>query len=232
MSGTLTLDTFRAVLPKHVKERATPELVDKVNSLFEDPYERETYRDNLLSFSSVLKDGRFKINNYIDAVRYIGFKMTGDTNKTAYIKTFPDRYQHHLDNGVSDKTISSYVAAYNKSLLVNKVREQTLVPSYILNNDKFQSALNRQYSIMENPDASFKVQSDAANSLLTHLKPPETSKLELEITHKEDSAIDSLRKAMQSFAEKQVNSIKEGNQSAHTIAESSLFHKKQDIIDV
>lgn len=231
MTGELTLDTFKAVLPKHVKERATPALIDKVNTLFDDPHEREVYRDNLLSFSSVLQDGRFKIESYIDAVRYIGFKLRGDVNKVAYIKTFPDRYQEHLNNGKSDKDISSYIAAYNKSILVNKVREQTLIPTYILNADMHQAALNRQYAIMMNDDASFKVQSDAANSLLTHLKQPETSKLELEITHKEDSAIDSLRTAMTEFAEKQVNSIKAGTNSAHSIAQASLFDNSGNKLD-
>jgi len=233
MSNGLTLDTFKAVLPKHIKERATQSLVDTVNSLFDDPYEREVYRDNLLGFTSVLNDGRFKMDSYIDAVRYMGFKVRGDTNKSAYIKTFPDRYQTHLDNGVTDKDISSHVAAYNKSILVNKIREQTLIPSYILNSDKFQDAINVQHSIATNLDVSPKVRSDAANSLMTHLKQPEVSKMELEITHKEDSAIDALRTAMNEFAEKQVNSIKQGNNNAHEVAQSSLFHKPiQDIEDV
>lgn len=230
MSGQLTVETFQAVLPKQVKGRVTQEIVDNVNLLFDDPYEREVYRDNLLSFSSVLRDGKFKIAQYTDAVRYMGFKLRGDTNKAAFIKTFPDRYQNHLDNGVSDKDISSYVSAYNKSILVNKVREQTLVPSYILNADMFQGALNKQFQIMNNDEASYKVQSDAANSILTHLKVPETIKHELEVTHKEDSAIDQLRKAMTVFAENQVESIKSGKSSAHTIAQSSLFDNSGKVI--
>lgn len=231
MSDKLTLSTFQEVLPKQFKGRATQEFVDKVNLIFDDPTERELYRDNLLSFASVLKEGKFKLESYVDAVRYMSFKLRGDTNKAAYIKTFPDRYQEHLNKGVSDKDISSYIAAYNKSILVNKVREQTLIPSHILNADMFQAALNKQYSIMNNEDASFKVQSDAANSILTHLKQPETSKLELEVTHKEGSAIDELRDAMRAFTEKQMHSIKSGNSTAHSIAKNSLFDNSGKVIN-
>ena len=231
MSNQLTLDTFKAVLPKQFKERVSQELVDSVNLIFDDPYEREVYRDNLLSFSSVLQEGKFKLESYIDAVRYMGFKMRGDLNKTAFIKTFPDRYQAHLDKGTSDKDISSYVSAYNKSILVNKVREQTLIPSYILNADMFQGALNKQYQIMNNDDASFKVQSDAANSIMTHLKVPEAVKMELEVTQKEDKAIDQLRAAIQEFTERQLSSIREGNSSALSVAHGSLFNNAGKVIE-
>ena len=114
MSHDLTLDQLTKVLPKGFKNNATQKLVDKINLMVKDPIIREAYRDNLLSYTSVLTDGRFQIGHYVDAVKYITHKLMGDSNILAYTKTFPDRYQNFLANGTNDKDIASYVTSYNK----------------------------------------------------------------------------------------------------------------------
>lgn len=63
----------------------------------------------------------------------------GDTNKDAYFKTFPHRYQELMARGVTDKDMSAYVAGYAKGKLVNAIMEQSLVPSWVLNQDVYRS---------------------------------------------------------------------------------------------
>ena len=218
----LTLDQFRQALPDKMRKSVNQELVDRVNVTLSDPELFETYRDNLVSYSHVLRDGKFKIEQYLNAVKYVSFKLMGLSNIESYSRTFPDKIQKFIQQGVSDKDIASYVTAYNKSKLVNLILEQTLVPMWVLNQDLYQKALNTQADLMMNA-RSEKVRSDAANSLLTHLKRPETQKVELDIGVKEDSSINQLREATLKLAAQQREMIKAGMMNAQEVAHSRVI---------
>jgi hypothetical protein len=222
----LSLDQFRQALPDKMKKSVNQELVDAINTTLSDPEEFEHYRNNLLSYTRVMADGKFKITEYLNAVRYISYKLMGATNIEAYTKTFPDKYQRFVQNGVLPKDIASYVAAYNKSKLVNLIYEQTLIPSYVLNQDLYQKALNVQAELMVT-SRSDKVRSDAANSLLTHLKPPEKQKLELEIGVKEDSSIGALRAATMELVRQQRLALESGSLNAQEVA-----HSRLEVVDI
>lgn len=219
----LTEAQFLAALPKQCRKSVTQEVMDNINSLLSDPFMAEAYKDNILSYTSVMQEGKFKIDGYISAVKYISFKLLGSTNISAYCKAFPDKYQQFLDNGVNDKDIASYVSAYNKSKLVNLIFEQTLVPTHVLNADLFQKALNVQAALMMDDDVSPKVRSDAANSLLTHLKRPEVTKFEIDVSHKESSAISDLRETTAALARQQQLSIQNGTSTALQMAHSQIL---------
>lgn len=217
----LTAEQFKQALPDKVKKSVSQELIDQINSTLSEPEMYEAYRDNLLSYSKVMADGRFKIDQYISAVKYVSHKLMGATNIEAYSKTFPDKMQRFASQGVSAKDIASYVTAYNKSKLVNLIFEQTLIPSYVLNQDLYQKALNVQAELMVSANSE-KVRCDAANSLLTHLKMPETQKVELEIGVKEDSAIAALRATTMELARQQRLMLEAGAMNAQEVAHSRL----------
>ena len=73
----LTVDQFRQALPDKVKKTVNQQLIDKINVTLSDPELYETYRDNLLGYSKIMAEGKFRITNYIDAVKYVGFKLMG-----------------------------------------------------------------------------------------------------------------------------------------------------------
>lgn len=224
--STLTVEQFKQCLPDKVKKSINQELIDQINNTLADPELYESYRDNLLSYTKVMADGRFKVSSYVDAVRYVSHKLMGSTNIEAYTKTFPDKYARFVQQGVQAKDIASYVTAYNKSKLVNLIFEQTLIPSYVLNQDLYQKALNVQAELMI-ASKSDKVRCDAANSLLTHLKMPETQKIELEIGVKEDSSIQALRDSTMALARQQRMMLEAGAMNAQDIA-----HTKLQVVDV
>ena len=225
--NALTIDQFKQALPDKVKKSVNQELIDQINTTLSEPELFEAYRDNLISYTKVMADGRFKVQEYINAVRYVSHKLMGCTNIEAYTKTFPDKYTRFVATGVQAKDIASYVTAYNKSKLVNLIFEQTLIPSYVLNQDLYQRALNVQAALMVDVDVSPKVRTDAANSLLTHLKMPEKQKVELEIGVREDSSIAALRAATMELARQQRLSVEAGQMNAQQLA-----HAKLDVIDV
>lgn len=206
----LTLQQVEKAVPPNLKSSITPQLVDTLNNLSSDPVMAEQMRDNFMSYTSVLKDGRFKTEDYLNAVMYVSYKLMGNTNLDAWAKTFPQRYQTLVARGTSSKDIAAHVAAYNKGKLVNLIMEQTLVPSWVLNQDLHQKALNVQADLMMNA-MSEKVRSDAANSILTHLaKPKDSIATQINIGIGENSGMNELRTTLEQLAKQQQELINRG----------------------
>ena len=220
--SVITIEQFKQALPDKVKKSVNQELIDQINTTLSDPEMYENYRDNLMSYTRVMADGKFKISSYVEAVKYVSHKLMGCTNIDAYSKTFPGKIARFTAQGVSSKDIASYVNAYNKSKLVNLIFEQTLVPHYVLNQDLYQRALNVQAELMVNANSE-KVRSDAANSLLTHLKMPETQKVQLDVAVSEDGSIGALRAATLALAEQQRQMIQSGQANAQEVAHSRVI---------
>lgn len=218
----MTEEMFRKALPDKVKKSVNAALMAQVNATLSDPEMFEHYRTNLLSYTNVMADGRFKISNYLDAVMYVSHKLMGCTNIDAYMKTFPNKYNRFLAQGVSSKDIASYVTAYNKSKLVNLIFGQSIIPSHVLNQDLYQKALNVQADLMMHAKSE-KVRTDAANSLLTQLKPPEIKKIELDVGYKQDNSIDELRKVTLELAKQQRAMIEAGGMSVKAVVESNII---------
>jgi hypothetical protein len=217
----LTLDQVQRALPANLKNSATQQLVDNLNNIAADPVLAEQLRENFISYTSVLREGRFKTEDYLNAVMYVSFKLMGDSNQDAYFKTFPQRYQALVARGTPSKDIAAYVSAYNKGKLVNLILEQSLVPTHVLNAHIFQQAINTQVGLMTDPDVSAKVRSDAANSLLTHLKKPE-AKAELNINVGEQSGMNELRATLERLALQQQALISGGQATVVEIAHDTI----------
>ena len=206
----LTQPEVAAVLPANLRSSATQDLVDKLNNASADPVIAQQIRENFITFTTVLKEGKYKLADYLSAVKYVSFKHMGLSNQDAYKHTFPDRYQDHLTRGTSPKDFSAYVAAFHKGKLVNSVMEQSLIPSWILNQDAFQRAINVNLEIMDDDEVSPKVRVEAANSILTHLKRPEPKQLNVQLGASEASGMSELRATLTELAQKQVQLIESG----------------------
>lgn len=231
MSELMDIAVFQKVLPKGCRNALTDSMVNNINNVMGDVGLSQNYRDNLISYTSVMNDGKYKIQSYIDAVRYVSFKLLGSSNVDAYTKTFPDRYSRLIANSTSAKDITSYVSAYNKTKLVQGVFAQTLTPSHVLNADLYQKAINVQASLMVDSDVSPKVRSDAANSLLLHLKAPEAAKIELDINIKQDKTIDALRASTMDLVKQQRSMLEGGNLNAREVAHSNILIEDGEVVD-
>lgn len=217
-----TIETFKKALPTQMAKRVSPEMLDKINLTITDPDIREQAIDNILSYTSVLKDGKYKMENYFDAVQFVTYQSMGDKNIQAWVKVFPARYARLVAQNKSEKDISAHVAMYFKTHLVQKIIEQTLIPAHIMNAHNFQAAINTQVRLM-NSAQSEKVQSDAANSLLTHLKPPETKKIELEVSQKDDSITKGLKELTVQLAAQHKQMIEAKVMTAKDVAHQKLI---------
>jgi len=217
----LDVKAFNAALPSS-KLKVSAATVENINSILVHSDIAEEYKENLISYTSVLSTGKVRMGDYVDAVRFVTYKMLGDTNTRAFSKTFPDRYQDWIDRKFEQREMSSRAAAFNRTKLVTKIIEQSLVPVHILNAGTYQKAINVQAELMLNANSE-KVRSDAANSLLTHLKAPETQKIELDIGIKQDKSIDDLRKSTLELVEQQKKMMQAGIANPQDIAHSRLI---------
>lgn len=220
----LTVDEVQTALPANLKSAATPALVNKINAIASDPLVAEQIRDNFIGYTHVLREGKYKTEDYLHAVTYVSYKLMGMSNLDAYSKTFPKRYQNLVSQGRSSKDIAAYVAAYNKGKLVNAVFEQSLVPTHVLNADIYQKAINTQANLMLTAKSE-KVQSDAANSLLTHLAKPKEAGPGLQIQVQQDTGLSELKNMLEELAYKQTEAMKSGV-STEEIASQKLIEGK------
>lgn len=222
MGALITRDHVVNSLPKSIRKSISEEALVLIENALNDPDLTEELRGNILGYVDILQDGRFKVQDYLNAVRYVSYKLLGSTNISAYIKTFPDRYSMLLSNGTSEKDIASHVSAYNKNKLVNLIFEQTLVPTHVLNADLHQQAINVQAELMLYAKSE-KVRCDAANSLLTHLKAPETAKIKMDVEVKDSSALSELKELTRQLALQQQQMIMSGAVTAQGVAESKII---------
>lgn len=219
----LTQDDVRQALPIHLKNAATKELVDALNNIPLDPEVADTIRDNFISYSKVLKEGKYKIEDYMNAIAYVTFRMMGYNNQESYARTFPQRYNALVAQNKSSKDISSYVAMYNKGKLVNAIMEQSMIPVWLINHDVMQKAINHQVYLMENAKSEM-VQMQAAKALMDTLKKPESKDINVNIGTTEDKGVEELRNMMVGLAERQKQLIEQG------VSTRDIAHQK--LIDV
>lgn len=218
----ITIELLQKTLPSNLRTAATQGMVDMLNTVSNNQQEAELIRENFLGYTAVLSEGKYKTEDYLNAVKYVSFKLMKCSNEEAYVKTFPQRYQRMVADGIKPKDIGAYVYAYSKNKLVNRIMEQTMVPSWVLNQDIFQEAINTQASLMRDTDVSPKVRSDAANSLLTHLAKPKEAGPMINLDMRDTSGMKEMKELLVRMAQQQQGLIKEGV-TARDIAAANII---------
>ena len=185
----LELETVKSLVPKGTRNNITEGLMTTINSMCaEDGADfAEAYSENFISYIGVLKSSKYRITDYMNAVKYVSYKLMENSNIDSYIMTFPDRYKRLREKYASlgseeeiRAKITNYVTAYNKNELVNKILEQTLVPTHILNANHHQHAINVLVDLMMNATTD-KVRASAADSVIQATRAPENSKIQVDI---------------------------------------------------
>lgn len=225
MADLITIDEVKKALPPNLRSWANQGFVDKLNNINSDPLIASQIRENFINYSHILNEGKYKTEDYLNAVMYVSFKLMGYSNQDSYIKAFPQRYSNLVANGATMKDISAYVSAYAKGKLVNQIMEQSIVPSWVLNQDAYQEAINKQVELMRFA-RSERVQAMAADSLLKNLAKPEAIQGPLiNIDMQESSVLKQMKESILELAKVQKEAISKGQTTAKVVAE-------QNIIDV
>lgn len=211
-----------SALPAHLRTAVTPQFVDKLNNIAADPLYAEEFERNFVSYSKVLMGGKYKTDDYLNAVAYVTYKLLGHTNQDAYKFTFPDRQRQMVAKGYDAKQISSFVSAYHKGQLVSAILEQTMVPAFVLHASKFHQAIGVLAEIALDDSALNKDRVAAADSLAKHLTAPVAKEINVNLGVQESSGMAELREGMLQMAIQQKRMIEEGF-DVKQIAEQGLI---------
>ena len=220
----ITKDQLAGALPdKRFRKHLTDDVVDLINSESNSEL-RRVFRDNTLTYASVLSTGRYSLTAYINAIKFVSLKLMGDKSSTAYSKVFPDRYQNLISKSTSASQIACYADNYGNNSLVTKIMEQTLVPTHILNAGVYQEAINTQAELMRTAKSEM-VRQKAAESLIANLAAPAASKVEIDIGYSND-VVEDLRATTKALAQQQLKMILNGQASAKEVAHSEILARK------
>jgi len=231
----LTVEYLQEQLPKKKKSLVTPEVIDHINKLAEDPDYGEYFIECTVNYLDIVGKGTDKnirgwsVDEYLNAVKYFSLMSTGMSQAKAYAKVFPERLQSRLDRGQTINDMAGEASRYNQSELVNKIREQATVPFHLVNQHVRQKAVNRLESLMTHARSEVAMV-NAATALLKELRPPEAHQVELQV-----GLSDEAREVQQ----KQTNALLDiaNNQrrlleAGYSIEEIQQIHiKKDDAVD-
>lgn len=226
----MEIEAVKRLIPKNQRGMITPEFCEKVEKSVNDPVLAEQIKSNFISYLNVLSTGKFSMDEYLNAVKYVSFKLLNYTNRDAYAATFPDRWERMVKEGVEEKRMDAYVAMYNKSKLVMAIYEQTIVPTYVLNAPLHQEALNVLAKMIKDPSVRGMAKVKACEAILTHTKQPEIVKGELTIGLQENETIAELREVTEQLANTFRASIGKGK-TLQDVAEAQIIDVKVEEIE-
>jgi hypothetical protein len=188
-------------------QRITEDALVELNTI-EDKTFIQGFRENLLTYRTVLSGTTATLPEYISAVRFVTYLNTGDTKVEAYYKVFPDRVESmqlkYLDRpDTLAKTIKQRASMFVRTVLVTKLIDQATIPAHLLYPDVAYEAVDKAVDIMRH-SKSDKNALEASMFLWETLRPPpEVSEVEVKAT----SLIDELKKFSEQSAQEQLDKI-------------------------
>lgn len=217
----IPLEAVKKQLPKWHRSMITQEFLDKIEDSVRDKEIAESFKEGFISYIKVLSTGKYKLEDYISAVKYISYKLLGYSNVDAYASVFPERFQRLKDEG--QERISSYVSAYNSNKLVCLIYEQTMVPTYVLNAPLHQEALNELAKMIKDPSVRGMTKVKACEAILQYTKAPEVVKGEITIGIDQQDTISELREITEKLAETHKALLMRNIKSLQEVAESKII---------
>ena len=228
----VTVEELKILYPVKVAGKVLEQAAEILNTATEDMdyVMAKEFRDNCLSFIDILKNSKSRVSfaDYVNACKFATFKLAGNTDVRAYALTFPDRIRRMERDKVPNSHLYQYASIYSKNKTVVEVMAKLVVPTHIMFQDIFHQAVKVQSELMLDNKISPKVRSDAANSLMTHLKTPEVKQAELKVDVQGSGAIEQLAEALGSLSGKQSEMLREGRYSLKDIREATIIEVTED----
>jgi hypothetical protein len=209
-------------LPNHRKKFVNKELLDMIERIEQQDEAEGTFVDMVVDNETVMGKGRYKAASYINACRFVSHYLQTEKVQESYDKTFPEKALDRIARGVSASSMSNSASMYLKGTLVQQILAQSQVGLNVFHARKRHKAVERLYDLMEN-SKSEKIQLESADRLLTHLKDPEQSMVELQITDSRGDYTNDLENKMKALAQEQLKVLTSGMVSAKEIIESSII---------
>lgn len=230
----VTVDSLRAAFPNK-RETITQELADVINEAQTNPDGAiDNFLGTLIEYKGAMEKCSSSMKEYVRAVKFCAYLEAEDYNAIEAFKKARsgDKFvQDRLDaptDSIKYKELASAASRFHRSALVKQILLQSDMPLYLL----FQGARYKAVAVlmdeMENAAYS-KDRITAAKELLANVKPPENSKVELEI------GVSAETKSMQQSLEEQLAKVTEMQmkrlEAGEDIRSIQKLGVKTDIID-
>ena len=225
----LQLEAVKKLVPKAQRTMITQDFLDKIVASVTNSEVAEQFKENFVTYLNVLSKGKYKMDDYISAVKYVSYKLLGYSNIKAYAATFPDRYQRLKDE--DQQQIEAFVSMYARGKLVNQIFEQTMVPTYVLNAPLHQEALNELAMMIKDPDVRGMTKVKACEAILQHTKQPEVVKGELTIGIEQSDTINDLREIVENLADTHKVLLERKGMTLKQIAETNIIDAEYTEVD-
>ncbi len=222
----VSVESLKKLVPTRSKRYITENHVNIINAALDDQDYKDVLYENFFTWFDVMHTSQYKIESYANAVKYCTHKLMGNNNLQAYIKTFPAKHEKFVAKGKAKNVINGHVSMYNKSDLVVKIMERSLIPVWIMNSGILQEAINMQATLMRDAKSET-VRMKAAATLIEHLKQPENVKVDLNVGVSNDT-VEDLRDITRSLAVEQRRMIQAGGMSARDVAEMRVVKKYEE----
>lgn len=223
---TVTPEEIKRIYPVKVNPTVLQRATDIINASVKDMdyVLAKEFRDNVFGFIDIIKESKHRVafEDYVNACKFVTFKMAGNTDIRAYALTFPDRVRRMEREKVPNSHLYQYANLYAKNKTVVEVMTKVMIPTHVLYQDIFHKAVKTQAELMQTAKSE-KVRADAANSLMTHLKTPEIKKAELQVNVGSTGAIDQLSEALANLSGKQSEMLSQGKYSLQDIREATII---------
>ena len=178
----------------------------------------EEFAERLVTFSSVLKTGRYKAEGYIKAVQFASYRQMNFSMVKSYRMTFPERCFRD-GKAKPSGTVDALASIYDKTAIVQGILAQMQIPLHIMMMSERVRAANVLAHLMINADNE-RVQMEAADKLLNHINVPETMKVELDVGFKADETLTQLNETLTKIANVAQDRIKAGTVTPTEVIES------------
>ena len=227
----ITIEQLVKAVPKINKNSVTPAFLKEINELRNNIDYGEEFIENLTSHTNLLNGAgnRWSFKNYYNAVKYYSLMCGGGyTQLKAYAEVFPELVESNRLKGNLIENLLGNASRFNNSKLVNKIREQSMIPIYLLHQGTVHRAINVLLDIAENGRSEM-ARSSSASTLLKELKAPDTLQLEKEVGSGITNYLKSLAELSTNIANGQLTSLKNGDTTLEDIMDTDFTIK--DIVN-
>lgn len=164
----------------------TEETVQFINDTMQNPdFDSATFLTQLVDYQGAMIDSSASMTEYINAIKFCAY-LEAEQNMTEAYRRARANDKFVQDRAMARTGTNEYneltmqASRYRKSKLVRQILTQSDMPLYLM----FQGARYKAVAVLarEMEEAAYsKDRISAAEKLLTHVKPPENNKVELEV---------------------------------------------------
>ena len=186
-----TVEELKELFPSK-KNTITEELAKYLNdAVSADEFNGDEFMKHLLTYQSVMTQCRGSLKDYINAVKFCAYLESEDSQVEAYKKArADDEFVRTRLNAPTDSVdydmLANAASRFRKTPMVRQILAQSDMPLYLMfQGGRFQAAATLLNESMTAKSSRDRI--NAADKFLTHVKPPEGMKVELEIGYNKEA---------------------------------------------